>query len=104
MATQESKDTSTGSVARRGRPKGFDSATALDAAIDVFWEKGFEAASVGDLLDATGLSRSSFYDAFGSKRDLLLAAVTHYCETNRDKLAGLAEPHAIRRERPFTPC
>ena len=98
MATQEFEDTLTGSVTRRGRPKGFDSATALDAAMKLFWQKGFEATSVGDLLDATGLSRSSFYDAFGSKRDLLLAAVTHYCETNRDKLAGIAEDAVSARE------
>lgn len=81
----------TGSGARRGRPKGFDSATALDAAMDVFWEKGFETTSVGDLLDATGLSRSSFYDTFGSKRDLLVAAVQHYCDTNLSKLAEIAQ-------------
>lgn len=74
-----------------GRPKGFDDAQALDAAIAVFWDKGYEAASVGDLLQAAGISRSSFYEAFGSKRDLLLAAIRHYCTVNRAKAADIIE-------------
>ena len=66
--------------------------------MEVFWKNGFEATSVRDLLEATGLSRSSFYDAFGSKRDLLMAAVSHYCEINREKMAGIAEAAGSPRE------
>ena len=41
----------------------------------MFWEKGFEPASIADLLEVTGLNRGSFYNAFGSKRQLFLRAL-----------------------------
>ncbi|MEO6714384.1 MAG: helix-turn-helix domain-containing protein, partial [Mycobacteriales bacterium] len=63
-----------------GRPREFDMATALDAAVDVFWERGYESTSVADLEIATGLSRSSLYQAFGSKRTLYQASLDRYKE------------------------
>lgn len=98
MSAREPGEATAGSVARPGRPKGFDTATALVAAMEVFRKKGFEGTSVGDLLDATGLSRSSFYDEFGSKHDLLLSAIRHYCDINRDRLAGIAGEAVTARE------
>lgn len=62
------------------RPLEFDKNEALEKAMDVFWEKGFEAASLLDLIEAMDLSKSSFYQAFGSKHDLYAAALNHYVE------------------------
>ena len=85
-------------AASPGRPRGFDSEKALDDAMEVFWKNGYKAASMEDLLNATGLSRSSFYDTFDSKRDLLLTAVHHYCDTNHDKLVGIVDDAEAPRE------
>ncbi|KLK91440.1 TetR family transcriptional regulator [Microvirga vignae] len=62
------------------RPQEFDTAEVLHKAIGVFWRKGYEATSLVDLLEATGLSRSSLYSSFGGKRELFLAAFDAYRE------------------------
>ena len=62
------------------RPREFDVNAALEHAMDVFWSKGYEATSLDDLCEATGLSRSSLYATFGNKRDLLLQTVDRYIE------------------------
>jgi TetR/AcrR family transcriptional regulator, transcriptional repressor for nem operon len=56
------------------RPQEFDTGQALRSAMLVFWSKGYEAASLADILTATGLSKSSLYATFGDKRSLFLAA------------------------------
>lgn len=63
-----------------GRTQTFDTAEAIRAARDVFWDKGFEGTSLPDLEAATGLSRSSLYHAFSSKRGLFDAAVQDYLD------------------------
>ena len=60
------------------RPKAFDPDVALDRATDLFRRKGYAATSVGDLVEHTGLSRSSLYDTFGDKHALFLAALDRY--------------------------
>jgi len=65
---------------RRGRPIEFDRNTALDAAIETFWINGYEGASLSGLLDAMGIARSSFYQAFGSKEFLYLQVIERYKE------------------------
>jgi TetR/AcrR family transcriptional repressor of nem operon len=62
------------------RPQEFDTAEALHQAMGVFWRKGYEATSLVDLLEATGLSKSSLYGTFGGKRELFLAAFDAYRE------------------------
>jgi AcrR family transcriptional regulator len=64
-----------------GRPREFDREAALQAAMLVFWRKGFAAASMNDLCDAMGIRSPSLYAAFGSKEALYLQAVEHYVRT-----------------------
>jgi TetR/AcrR family transcriptional repressor of nem operon len=60
------------------RTRGFDEQQALEGAMQLFWHQGYGAASLDRLLDATDLSKSSFYETFGNKRDLLLATLERY--------------------------
>lgn len=64
----------------RGRPRSFDRDAALFKALEVFWRRGYEPASVTELCTAMGVNAPSLYAAFGSKSDLFLEAVTFYEE------------------------
>jgi AcrR family transcriptional regulator len=64
----------------RGRPLSFDRQSALDKAMHVFWERGYEAASVADLTNAMGITPPSLYTAFGDKEHLFLEAIEAYLE------------------------
>lgn len=72
-----------------GRKRAFDETDVLDAAVQTFWELGYEATSVDDLTQRTGLSRSSLYATFGSKDELFTSALHHYIEQSVG--ASLAE-------------
>lgn len=63
---------------RKGRPLSFDPDAALEAAMRLFWERGFEGTSVADLTRAMGITPPSLYAAFGDKRRLFRAAVDRY--------------------------
>ncbi|MEM7494085.1 MAG: TetR/AcrR family transcriptional regulator [Pseudomonadota bacterium] len=65
----------------RGRPLAFDPDQALDAAMRVFWLKGYEGASVSDLTGAMGINKPSLYARFNDKRGLFLAALERYNAT-----------------------
>jgi TetR/AcrR family transcriptional repressor of nem operon len=62
------------------RTKEFEPLEALDAATELFWRKGYEAASMRELLDAMGIGRGSFYDTFGGKHALFLSALDRFQE------------------------
>jgi TetR/AcrR family transcriptional regulator, transcriptional repressor for nem operon len=62
------------------RTKEFEPVVALDAAMELFWRKGYEAASMRELLDAMGIGRGSFYDTFGDKHTLFLSALDRFQE------------------------
>src|ERR1700724_1523371 len=61
-----------------GRPRSFDTGKALDRAVDVFWRKGYEGASLSDLTKAMGINRPSLYAAFGDKESLFHKVLDRY--------------------------
>jgi len=63
-----------------GRPREFSEAEALDAAMRVFWEKGYEGTSLDDLTHAMRINRSSLYSAFGDKESLFRRVISLYGE------------------------
>ncbi|MEV6013514.1 TetR/AcrR family transcriptional regulator [Streptomyces sp. NPDC051976] len=63
-----------------GRPRGFDADEALEQAMRVFWEQGYEGASLTDLTNAMGITRTSMYAAFGNKEELFRKALERYAE------------------------
>lgn len=71
-----------------GRPREFDVTDALDRIKELFWRHGFESTSLGDLTSASGVGRQSLYNTFGDKRQLYLAALRRYIES--DLAAGYA--------------
>ncbi len=66
-----------------GRPREFDVEEALDAAMEAFWAKGYEATSLMDLVSATGLHKGSLYKAFGDKHSLFIQALKRYVQSMR---------------------
>ena len=64
-----------------GRPREFDADEALAKIMDVFWAKGFEGATMSDLMTATGLQKGSLYAAFGDKRGMYIKALALYDRT-----------------------
>jgi TetR/AcrR family transcriptional repressor of nem operon len=65
---------------RMARPREFDETTVLDAAMQCFWAHGYEATSVKDLIERTGLTAASLYNAYGDKRAMFRTALDHYIE------------------------
>ncbi|UVI29654.1 TetR/AcrR family transcriptional regulator [Paenibacillus spongiae] len=64
------------------RLREFDVDKALDAAMQLFWEKGFEATSLSDLTSKMGIQRPSIYAAFGDKKELFEAALRKYTQSH----------------------
>lgn len=95
MSPPESGDTGVAKAARktRGRPLSFDREKALEQAMHVFWERGYEAASIADLTQAMGITPPSLYTAFGDKEKLFLEAIERYALG-----PGSAGPRALREE------
>ena len=84
-------------AAKPGRPRCFCEDVALEAAMRVFWEKGYEGASLTDLTEAMGINRPSLYAAFGDKKSLFLKAMARYAEGPASYIeTALAEPTARR--------
>jgi AcrR family transcriptional regulator len=78
-----------------GRPRGFDSDLALDAAVNVFWRRGYDGASLSELTAAMGINRPSLYTAFGDKAQLFHMALRRYVDRNMGYVsAALALPTA----------
>ncbi|MEV0197666.1 TetR family transcriptional regulator [Nonomuraea sp. NPDC050691] len=84
------------------RTKEFDPDAALDAALELFWERGYESTSMADLVERLGIGRASLYATFGGKHELYMKALERYLE-RRDPspIEALSQPGpalpAIRR-------
>ncbi|MFB7652597.1 MULTISPECIES: TetR/AcrR family transcriptional regulator [unclassified Streptomyces] len=79
-----------------GRPRGFDTDQALERAMLVFWEHGYEGASLSCLTRAMGISTTSMYAAFGNKEQLFRKALERYTGGPSAYLArALEEPTAL---------
>jgi TetR/AcrR family transcriptional repressor of nem operon len=75
-----------------GRPREFDIDIALDAAMQQFWRKGYEATSMADLMAATGLHKGSIYGTLGDKHSLFIQALKRYLwEMDRTKTKTLKD-------------
>lgn len=85
MASQSPK----ASQSSKGRPRTFNLDQALDAAVRVFWQQGYQATSLDDLTAAMGITRPSLYAAFGDKEHLFLQVVDRYrqCYSTRSSAA-----------------
>lgn len=80
------------------RSKAFDREAVLEKAMQVFWQKGYEATSIQDLVEAMGINRGSLYDTFCDKRQLFLNAIAHYSSTlMRQSTEQLQAPGAARQ-------
>jgi AcrR family transcriptional regulator len=89
------KDTSI-PARKTGRPRTFDEDAALEKAMKVFWEKGYEGSSLPDLTEAMGMNRPSLYAVFGNKENLFRKAVERYQASHEPLFtASLAEPTAL---------
>jgi len=70
-----------------GRPRKLEPEAILEIAIGVFWDKGYEATSIADILKATGLHKGSLYQTFGDKKSLFIACLTCYQEQMLNKIS-----------------
>ena len=76
------------------RPKAFQPDAALDRAMDLFWRRGFEGASLAELLSVMGIARQSLYNSFGNKRSLFLKVLDRYAEMKSMQCLLLEKPGA----------
>ena len=64
----------------RGRPRKTDPETVLNAAMELFWDRGFERTSMNDLVEHTGMAKPGLYATFGDKETIYTKALKHYFE------------------------
>lgn len=75
----------------RGAQKQFDRTDVLEKAMQLFWERGYEAAGLTELLERMGIGRQSLYNTFTDKSVLFLEAIEHYVETRLSQVKALLE-------------
>lgn len=83
-------------MAQRGRPRTFDRDKALERAMQLFWERGYETTSLTDIATAMGIGMPSVYAAFGSKEQLFRDAVALYSRTHGSDEAPLERAGTAR--------
>src|ERR1700733_13375410 len=82
---------------KTGRPIGFDKDAALEAAMLLFWQRGYEGTSMADLAQAMGLNPSSIYAAFGDKHALFSLAVKRYLDSRAQYATKALEEPTLER-------
>lgn len=82
------------------RSKEFDRDAVLERAVELFWSRGYEATSIGDLIDHLGIGRQSLYDTFGDKHALFVQALDRYKEQHGRSLVldALGRPGPLKRQ------
>ena len=78
------------------RPREFEEEDVLDRGMHLLWDQGYEATSLDDLLAAMNLSKSSFYETFGSKHSFLMAALTRYIDVILGQLSDDLQQGSVR--------
>lgn len=95
----------------RGRPRVFDMDEALDKALEIFWKRGYEGASITELTEALGINKPSLYAAFGNKEELFKKSLSRYLAgpvafiqeaINQPTAFGVAESFLINAVEFFT--
>ncbi|KOP67061.1 transcriptional regulator [Bacillus sp. FJAT-18019] len=81
-----------------GRVREFDEEKVLDAAMQLFWEKGYEATSLSDLTSRMGIQRPSIYSAFGDKKELFETALRKYTSSRASETRTRLQTHQSVRE------
>jgi AcrR family transcriptional regulator len=77
---------------QRGRPRAYDTDTALAQAMSAFWQFGYSATSLDQLSAATDMNRPSLYAAFGDKRALYLQTLDRYTERSKEGITKALDP------------
>ncbi|MNI20191.1 HTH-type transcriptional repressor ComR [compost metagenome] len=80
------------------RLREFDEEKVLDAAMQIFWEKGFESTSLSDLTSRMGIQRPSIYAAFGDKKELFEAALRKYTRFHASYVRARLQNHSSVKE------
>ncbi|PEO62714.1 TetR family transcriptional regulator [Bacillus toyonensis] len=80
------------------RTREFDEDQVLDAAMQLFWEKGYEATSLSDLTSRMGIQRPSIYSAFGDKKELFEAALRRYTMSRASDIRNKLQSHSSVKE------
>lgn len=97
-ATRICETSNTTILSNMARPREFDEEAVLDAAIECFWLRGYEATSMRELTEKMGITGASLYNAFGDKRSLYRKALAHYVERGFRDRARRFEGHLPPRE------
>jgi TetR/AcrR family transcriptional repressor of nem operon len=78
------------------RHKEFDPSVALDRALDLFWERGYEATSMADLVEHLGVAKASIYATFGGKHEFFTKALQRYLDlTDPEIMTELSQPGPV---------
>lgn len=80
------------------RTREFDEEKVLDAAMQLFWEKGYEATSISDLTTRMGIQRPSIYSAFGDKKELFETALRKYTMSRASDVRARLQSHSSVKE------
>lgn len=82
----------------KGRPKTFEDSEVLEKAKKIFWDKGYEATTLNDLIEGMGISRQSMYNTFGNKHNLFIQCLQCYIEDLHKMLREIIDDQSLNIE------